>query len=45
MTINHARKLLDFIIKLKKQGMKNEDVVWELSANFNLEEEDDNHKT
>lgn len=45
MTINHARKLLDFIINLKKQGMKNEDIVWELANNFNLEEDNENNKS
>ncbi len=38
MTINEARKLLDFIIALKKKGMKNKDVVWEIANNFNLDD-------
>jgi len=38
MTLNEARKLLSFIIALKKKGMKNEDVVWEIANNFNLED-------
>ncbi len=37
MTINQAREILNFIIKLKQKKMANEDVIWELANNFNLE--------
>jgi len=40
MTINEARKLLDFIITLKKKGTSNDDVVWKLANNFNINEND-----
>lgn len=36
MIINHAHRLLDFIVGLKMKGMKNDDIVWELANNFNL---------
>ena len=41
MTINNARAIVEFVCKLKKEGMRNEDVVWELANNFNVEEESD----
>lgn len=39
MTINHARAILNFIIDLKKQGKANEEIIWLLANEFNLEPE------
>lgn len=41
MTITHARAILNFIVKHKKKGMLNEDLIWLLANEFNIEEEDD----
>lgn len=38
MTINHARLILEFIICLKKQGKKNDEIVWLLANEFNVED-------
>ncbi len=36
MTINQARAILEFIIKHKKHGMRNEDLVWLLANVFDV---------
>lgn len=38
MTINQARAILNYIIKCKKQKMNNEQVIWLLANEFNIEE-------
>lgn len=37
MTINQARAILTFIIACKKKKMQNEDIVWELANEFNID--------
>ncbi len=37
MTLNQARAILKFIIALKKQKMSNDDIVFELANNFNID--------
>ena len=36
MTINRAKAILDFIIKHKKKGVPNDEVVWLLANEFNV---------
>jgi len=38
MTINQAKAILSFIIELKKKQVSNDEIVWLLANEFNIED-------